>query len=302
MKQTIIRSIIMVVLCAAILIAMNYVSTDNWSTPSDPMSTVAGGTTAAQETTYPPLEGMKHEPWGKLQKKYKDIVGYIKIGGESVAKDGIAIEDVVVQYKDNDYYLRKNAAGEYQYDGCYFADCRCVMDLCQNTTIYGHNMDNTTTKFGQLEKYRDLKMYQKYPIIYFDTPATVGVWKIVAVFLTNDDEADGVKFYYRDRDYPTQEEFLYYIERCRRRSYIDCPVDVQANDRLLTLSTCDYSLSNSKSRHTGRLVVVARQVRPGESTTVDVAKAKYNPNPLLPEGYYRRYGGKMPHYDDEPLL
>ena len=51
-------------------------------------------------------------------------------------------------------------------------------------------------------------------------------------------------------------------------------------DRLLTLSTCYSEFEDA------RLVVIARLVRPGESTEVDTSKAVENPNPRYPQAYY----------------
>ena len=292
--KAIAKSAVMIVICVAMLFTMSSYVRDTWSTAlRGDIITTAPQTTVQQK-------GIDHEPWDTLISKYKDTVGYLKVPGTT-------IDEVVVQYTDNDYYLRKSPVGdkdEYAYEGCYYADYRCAMDLCQNTIIYGHNLADESRRFGQLEKYRKLDFYKSNPVIYFDTPNTVGKWKIVAAFMTNVDEEDGVIFYYRDRTYQTQESFLKFIERCRRRSYIDCPVDVQENDRILTLSTCDYELnpSGNYSPSKGRFVVVARMVREGEDESVDVSQAKLNANPLLPEGWYKRYGGEMPKYDDEPLL
>lgn len=293
--KAIVKSAGMILICVAMLFTMSSYVRDTWSQAQ--RSEII--TTAAQQTTEQ-QKGIDHEPWDTLVSKYKDTVGYLKVPGTT-------IDEVVVQYTDNDYYLRKSPVGgknEYYHAGCYFADYRCAIDLCQNTIIYGHNLADETTRFGQLEKYRNLDFYKKNPVIYFDTPNSVGKWKIVAVFMTNADAEDGVIFYYRDRTYQTQETFLKFIERCRRRSYIDCPVDVRENDRILTLSTCDYELNppGNYSPSKGRFAIIARMVREGEDETVDVSQAKLNENPLLPEGWYKRFGGEMPTYEDEPLL
>ena len=292
--KAIAKSFGMILICIAMLFTMSGYVRDTWS-----QAELSETVTTAQPSTEQQT-GIDHEPWDMLISKYKDTVGYLKVPGTT-------IDEVLVQYTDNDYYLRKSPVGdadEYYHQGCYFADYRCAIDLCQNTIIYGHNLADESIRFGQLEKYRRLDFYKQNPVIYFDTPGCVGKWKIVAVFMTNADEADGVKFYYRDRTYQTQETFLKFIERCRRRSYIDCPVDVRENDRILTLSTCDYELNSPGNYSTskGRFAVIARMVREGEDETVDVSQAKLNENPLLPEGWYKRYGGEMPYYDDEPML
>ncbi len=56
------------------------------------------------------------------------------------------------------------------------------------------------------------------------------------------------------------------------------------SDKLLTLSTCVYDFDDA------RLVVVARQVRDGESESVDTSSAIINPDPVYPQVYRKRYG------------
>ena len=59
-------------------------------------------------------------------------------------------------------------------------------------------------------------------------------------------------------------------------------------DASMSLSTCSSELKEF------RTVVVAREVREGESPEVDVENAKIRGNPLMPQGYYAKYGGKAP--------
>ena len=291
MKSTIIRTVSAVVVCAVMLAVMSGYARDTW--------TYQLTQTVATQTEKVTLKPLSHEPWNKLKEKYPDTVGYLKVPGTD-------INEVVVQSKkDNDYYLRRGPDQKYRYSGSYFMDYRNVADLSQNITIYGHNLNDPSRYFGQLLRYKELDFYKKNPIIYFDTENTVGRWKIVAMFLTNINTRDGVRYdWYRKTNFASQEEFLYqFIERSRRRSYIDCPVDVVENDRILTLYVCDYALNRSGDKKSqARFIVIARQLREGEDETVDVSKATVNKDVLMPEGYYDLYGGTRPTFPDEPLL
>ena len=51
-----------------------------------------------------------------------------------------------------------------------------------------------------------------------------------------------------------REEFDAFVARCKQLSFYDTGVEATYGDKLLTLSTCEYSQTN------GRLVVVAKQV------------------------------------------
>ena len=53
-------------------------------------------------------------------------------------------------------------------------------------------------------------------------------------------------------------------------------MEVEGSDQILTLSTCSYEQENY------RTVVYARRVRERESSTVDIAQAEANPDPVMP--------------------
>lgn len=288
MNRSIFLRTLIVILISAVMIAIMSNYTDEFNNENTEVTQQS--TSMPITTAYEPT-GIVHDDFDSLKNKYKDVVGYLKI-------PHTVIKDVVVQAKNNDYYLRRAPSGRYDFGGSYFADYRCDMvNLSQNTTIYGHNLRNPNKLFGQLTKYKKLDFYKKSPIIYFDTLHGNYEWKIFAVFITNSKVEDGINFYFRDREYNSPKDFLRFIERCKRRSIIDCPVDVREDDKILTLQTCDYEIDND-----WRLVVIGRMIRPDEGPEFDVEKAKYNDNPLYPEGWYRRKGGTRPFYEDEPTI
>ncbi len=223
--------------------------------------------------------------------KYWDVkakVGYLHVPNTS-------IDDAVVQAKDNDYFLRRDKYGEYSYDGCYFVDYECDMkNLSRTTIIYGHNLMDESRYFGQLMQYKDLDFYKKSPVITFNTNKQEHKWKVCSVFLANTSSSDGQVFVYNSPNFADDKVYGNFIKEIQHRSLINTTVDVKSTDKLLLLSTCDYSFSSE-----WRFVVVARMVRPNESENVDVKNAKENPNPLYPDAWYRRYGGVKPTFKDD---
>ena len=81
-------------------------------------------------------------------------------------------------------------------------------------------------------------------------------------------------------DFSRQREFIDWTNEALQRSIIHTPVDILPSDRVITLSTCGYEFKNQ------RFVVMARQIRDGESNYVDVEAAKLNPNPRYPKKWY----------------
>ena len=60
--------------------------------------------------------------------------------------------------------------------------------------------------------------------------------------------------YYQFVDAATKEQFDGYIQRAKEKAFYDTGVSAEYGDKLITLSTCEYSGQNS------RLVVVAKKV------------------------------------------
>ena len=105
-----------------------------------------------------------------------------------------------------------------------------------------------------------------------------------SVFKINTLPEQGEIFDYAQPDFEDDEAFTAFIEEMRSRSILNLPVDVNADDQLLTLSTCSYEFEEF------RTVVVARRVREGEDATVDLDKATYNPSPVYPDCWVQKYG------------
>lgn len=219
-----------------------------------------------------------------------DTVGYLTI------RD-IDATGPVVQGTDNDFYLNHDFFKTQTRFGARFADINATDlksgVLTQNTVIYGHYSDGGEV-FGDLNKYKELDFYKEHAVIEFSTLYEKSNWKVLSVFITNtheEDDANGV-FNYRTNQFENQEAFLQFATELKRRSIINTGVDVIENDRFITLSTCSRVFEDA------RFVVVARQVRAGESSEVDLTKASVNPYPLYPDVWYKIYGGSKPVFSD----
>ena len=213
----------------------------------------------------------------------KDVRGRIKIPNTN-------IDYPVVQYTDNAYYLKKDFDNKDNKYGVPFLDFQNSLNPnSQNLIIYGHNM-NDDQMFHELTKYRDVNFYKTSPIISFDTIYGSFSWKIFAVFITTTDANGNDTFPYRYTAFGSSDQFMSFISDVKKRSVINTVVDVQIDDKLLTLSTCayDHGIDNE------RFVVMARQVRDGED--LNVGTAVKNPKPLYPDIWYKVNGGTKPTF------
>ena len=231
--------------------------------------------------------------WEKLKDINEEIVGWIQINDTE-------IDYPVLWHKGDDlssqFYLNHNYKAEYDSYGSIFLDYRCTKGTdSKNTIMHGHHM-NDGSMFGNLMNYGgtsgNLDFYKEAPTIRFDTPKAKGTYKIISIFKTNTLSSQGEFFNYMIGNFQNEKDFMNYVYNVRIRSLINCPVTVNEDDELITLSTCSYEFTNF------RTVVVARRVRIGEDPKVDVGKASVNDNAVWPQVYYSSRGGERPAVTD----
>ncbi|MCH5193379.1 MAG: class B sortase [Oscillospiraceae bacterium] len=216
----------------------------------------------------------------------KDYAGYVSIPN--------CINEAVVQGTDNEYYLNKNIYDQTRQCGTVFADYRNVVndyaDLqSDNIILYGHNQKDGTM-FGEMDYYKwDLKYWLKNPFIYFDNKYEQNVYVIIASFVVNDDPKDdngNVFDYYNYIKFNDTYTYDNFIKELNERTQFYTGIDVNENDKFLTLSTCSYEWDTS--RH----VIIGRKLRAGETTeNIDLSGFEVNPNPKWPAIYYKYNGG-----------
>lgn len=250
----------------------------------------------------PTAEELKELPEGYLKKfaalynNNTDIKGWITIPHSRV-------NHPVVKTSNNDLYLDHDFDGNVNRYGVPFVDYRCRFgrtpdgktDFSTNTIIYGHNGASGKMFCDVKNYYSSLTFYKSAPVITFDTVYEESSWKVIGAFLTSGaDDGDGYFFdYHNFIEAQSKEHFDWFIRQMRSRSVLNIPdsvVDVEYGDQLLTLSTC----SQQKDLKNGRVVVVARKVREGESTAVNISKVTKNENPQYPNAWYKQHNQPNP--------
>lgn len=185
----------------------------------------------------------------ELYQQNNDLVGWICV-------EDTNINYPVMQTVENpNYYLKRGFDREYSSYGCPYVQEDCdVLKPSDNLVIYGHHMNNGSM-FADLEKFKDEDFWQEHKTITFNTLTDRNDYEIFAVFKTvvYTDSPEAFK-YYRFTDTQSAEEFAAYVEKCKELSLYDTDISAEYGDKLITLSTCEYSRTN------GRLVVVAKKV------------------------------------------
>ncbi|MGF6990545.1 sortase B [Lachnospiraceae bacterium PM6-15] len=176
----------------------------------------------------------------------EDFVGWIQIEGTGVSYP-------VMQTKDRpDFYLKKNFEKQYSNYGVPYVQANVDLDVSDNTVIYGHHMQDGTM-FSDLTNYTSKSFYKGHKYIQFDTLSGYGKYEIISVFKTTAYLSKGFR-YYLFVNTTEEQEFDDYIATCKELAFYDTGVTAEYGDKLITLSTCEYTL------HNGRLVVVAKKV------------------------------------------
>ncbi|RHS73915.1 SrtB family sortase [Clostridium sp. AM43-3BH] len=181
-----------------------------------------------------------------LHEENPDCIGWITIEGTRI--------DYPVMYRpgDKNYYLHRDFNGEYSANGCLYLVEECVPGDSDNLIIYGHHM-NSGKMFADLEKYKDEDFYKEHPMIQFRTIWGNEEYEILAAFTTPVYTGNDFN-YYSFIKAQKGEDYEYFIREIKRKGIYETKVTAFYGEKLLTLSTCEYSQKN------GRMVVVAKKV------------------------------------------
>jgi len=174
-----------------------------------------------------------------------DIVGFLFV-------EGTNITNVILQGRDNYFYLHRDMFGNHNVNGSVFMDFRNSPDFTdQNTILYGHNMNNGTM-FHNVRYYMQRDFFEAHPYIKVITDDQLFVYEIFSAFSTRADHAYRMDFDYIQVLFDSDEEFGDLVNEMMRRSVYDTGITAGQDDRILVLSTCTNVQRNT------RYVVVAR--------------------------------------------
>lgn len=185
--------------------------------------------------------GQMRPQFDALHKINPEIVGWISI-------DDTKINYPVLQADDNEYYLNRNYKLEESRAGSVFMDYRNDVTFGdRNLILYGHNMKDGSM-FKHLNKFREEDFFKSHPEVYVDTLYESADAEVFAVYYTTTD------FDYIQTDFASAEDYGQLLQQIKEKSMYEADVEVNENDRIVTLSTCDYTLDPDE----GRLVVHAK--------------------------------------------
>ena len=207
-------------------------------------------TEAPMPTTPPEGDELVMLPeYAELYEQNNDLIGWI------------CIEDTKINYPvmqsvdEPNFYLKHGFDKGYTDYGCPYVGENCdVSKPSDNLIIYGHHMKNGSM-FSDLEKFKKKDFWEEHKTFSFNTLYEKQTYEVIAVFKTvvYTDSTSEFK-YFQFSDAQTPEQFDEYIAKCKEKALYDTGVSAEYGDKLITLSTCEYSNTN------GRLVLVAKRI------------------------------------------
>lgn len=204
-------------------------------------------TTAPTEETVPLDTAPVQVSFDRLWETNGDIVAWIYC-------PDTPINHPIVQTENNTDYLRHLLNGAYNRSGTIFMDYRNEADLSDwNTVIYGHNMDDGTM-FGSLEDYMSQDYYEEHPVMYLLTPDRDYRVRLIGGY-TTDTDSDAYIFPM------TRVEKEIFAQDSMTYSDFTAEVELDADQKLLTLSTCSYRFSDARYVLVGILEELDRPVQ-----------------------------------------
>lgn len=193
--------------------------------------------------------------YSNVYAKNNDFVGWVKV-------DGTKIDYPVVKTTDNEKYLYTDFYGKKHRLGTVFADTRATLTKeyqSDNVVLYGHSARDGSY-FHDVRNYKSLDYYKKHPFVTFNTMYDNSEYVIFGTVMVDALDNSEKGFIYSDYvELGDQLEFDKFIGKLTERNYLVSPIDVNKDDKIITLSTCEYTFDEA------RMAIFARKLREGET-------------------------------------
>ena len=180
-----------------------------------------------------------------LQRSYPDIYGWIDVPGTEV-------NYIIMQSRDNDYYLYREYNGSETRYGSIFADYRCSRNALsnKNLVIYGHNMNTASIMFAPLLEFAINETAFRNQVINIVTAKGLYTYELFSVYDTS------ASYNYIQTSFSSDDEFVAFCEKCKRKSIFKKDISFDKDSKILTLSTCTVRGDNMRWAFHAKLIGV----------------------------------------------
>ena len=169
-----------------------------------------------------------------------DLVGWIFIPDTRINYP------IVKRQNDNEYYLNHLFDGTSNKAGCIFLDTRCNLGDT-HAIIHGHNMANGSM-FRDLTLFKNKQFFQEHPYCLILTPKQNYVVELFAGSVVRIDSPVW------KLDFSGNSDRQQWLSDCWNAASVSRPVTLNAEDKIVTLSTCTYEYKQARWILQGRLL------------------------------------------------
>ena len=175
--------------------------------------------------------------FNELKNTNSEVVAWIMV-------DGTNINYPIVQGSDNDYYLNHDIVKNPKASGWPFMDYRNSSDMSNDNTIfYGHNLLNKTA-FGSIANIFTNNWFKSSNhLIIVRTPEAKYVYEIFSCYYIDPE------VYYLQESFYDDNERLNFYNKLKGRSQYNFNINLEATDKIITLSTCTDDNKGRKVIH-----------------------------------------------------
>ena len=172
-----------------------------------------------------------------------DFVAWLKIPGTKINYPVVWTDRV-------DYYLTHTFSGKESKIGTLFSLGKTDYTTPgRNIAVYGHHITTSgSNMFQPLMSYKKKSYYNTHKTVYFDTLYDLGEYTVFAVLNIKSTDWDASAATFK-----SSQDFMAFVNRAKAESLYDTGIEVNENDHILTLITCDRDYHNPD----GRLIVMA---------------------------------------------
>lgn len=188
--------------------------------------------TKNNDTTYPDLQSKMNT----LEVINKDVVGYIWIEDTNISYP-------VLQEDTNEYYLHRDIDHKYSATGSVVLDSALDKDKVgslENALIIGNNISDGTM-FADLIRYKEEDFFKEHSYIYYQDKERLTKWKVFSVYYINGD-VEEIPTIFKDNS-----SFNEYLLKIKKRSLYESEIQLNKEDRILTLMTDSFEYANGKT-------------------------------------------------------
>lgn len=238
--------------------------------------------TVADTTQYP--EGML-AAFKQLYTRNNQVRGWLSFHSTGDA-DFINVEYPVVQTDNNKDYQKSDFDKNANKNGTLFFDQKCRINGVEDTSrvlmVYGNSMGNGQMLSGLADLMGSANNARLASTFTLSTLYEKADYYVLAVVLLDGKDKEALD--YKRTVFADEDDFFNHVQAFRDRSLFDYPTDLRGDDELAIIGTnVSSSVSNLSD---GRLLVLGRRQRPGETGGTDLAEIVRNEDVIMPYRWY----------------